>query len=126
MIFSTEKAINVKYIIYILCILSIIELVVIMFLYAALLITIKYDSMAMNFLLVSCIACCCSHGCAGAQASRSMQAPGCRHGVPHYPGVCLTSARWGGTKGPPLAGHAGLSPAARRRSVAQLTAMARP
>ena len=27
-------------------------------------------------------------------------------GVPHHPGVCLTSARQGGPKGPPPAGHA--------------------
>jgi hypothetical protein len=94
--------------------------------YIILLIFIRYDSMTMHCLLVSFISCCCSHSCSGYQTSRSMQAPGYPHGVPHHRGVCLTSARRGGTKRPPPADHAGLGPAARRRSVAQFAEMARP
>ncbi len=59
---------------------------------------IKYKSMTIHFLLVSFIACYCSHSYADYQASRALKPPGCPHGVPHHHGVCLTSARRGGAQ----------------------------
>ena len=96
-----------------------------MFKHTIVLICIRYDSLTMHFLLVSFISCCHSHSCSGYQTSLSIKVPGCPHGVLSHHGVCLPSARRGGTQGPPPAGHVELGPAARRRSVAQLAKRAR-
>ena len=78
-----------------------------------LLLFIIYKSMIMRFLLVSFIAFGDSHSSFASQASRPLQAPECPHSVPPHHGVYLTSARWGGTQGPPPPGKAGRGQAAR-------------
>ena len=82
---------------------------------------IRYDSMPLHFLLVSLMSCCGSHSGSGSQAACSMQAPGCPYGVPHHPGVCLTSAEGGPQERPAAPGSA-----ARWRSGAPLPDMAHP
>ena len=74
---------------------------------------IIYRSAIMRFLLMSFIAFDDFLSSVASQASRSLQAPECPHGVPPHHGVCLTSARWGGTQGPPPPGQAGRGQAAR-------------